>query len=178
MKRYLSLILVALYPYLFYFSYDYVYKEKIMKTVFQNNILYLVFALMILYAIALLSSIIVCIVSIVMKWNAQQLLLVNMIIKIFHAPAIIYLSLVTLLFMSIIFTFVVSILSAILLCGIIIMSGLIGLTAVIRSAIEKKLSKKHAIIHGCLQFLVIGDVISSIVIYRRVKKASNMQISS
>ena len=44
------------------------------------------------------------------------------------------------------------------------MSGLIGLAGVIRTAIEKKLSTKEAIIHGVLQFIFCGDIISSIMI--------------
>lgn len=57
----------------------------------------------------------------------------------------------------------------IMACLTIFMSGLIGLAGVIRTAIEKKLSTKEAIIHGVLQFIFCGDIISSIMIYRKLK---------
>ena len=172
MKRYLSLLLVLLFPYFVIFAVECLIEVSLLETIFQSNPYLLLLALIVICIVALLSSMIVFIISIVMKWNTKDLLRANMIMKLVHIPAYIGIFLSALACMLTIFTYVISMIIIILACMTIFMSGLIGLAGVIRSAFEKKLSAKEVIIHGILQFIFCADIISSIVIYDNVNKAA------
>jgi len=93
-----------------------------------------------------------------------------MIIKIVHIPAYIILFFFGLLTTLTIFTFPFAIAFIIFDNLTIFMSGIIGLSGLIRSFIEKKVSIKKVILYGLFQFIFCIDVISSIIIYRKVKK--------
>ena len=172
MKRYLLLLFVLLFPYYVVFAVECILKDRLMETVFHNDVFVLFLTLLVVFVAALLTSVAVFIISIVKKWNAKDLLRANMIMKLVHIPAYIAILYFTFAFMLTIFTFAISMIMIIMACITIFMSGLIGLAGVIRSAIEKKLSAKEAIIHGILQFIFCADIISSIVIYKKVKKSA------
>lgn len=140
-----------------------------METVFHNNAYPVLIALIVLYVTALVCSVAVFITSLVKKWNVQELLSINMVIKLIHIPAYLLIFFIGLACLITIFTFAISIVLMFLDGMTILLSGLIGLGGVIRSLRENKLSKRAAVIHGILQFVFCADIISSIIIYKTVK---------
>jgi len=141
-----------------------------MEPVFSNNGLLLIAALLVLYIAALICSLSIFIKSLVTKRNARELLRLNLVIKLVHIPAYVIIFILGLAFMITIFTFAISIVLMILDVMTIFLSGLIGLSGVIRGYSEEKISMKSATIHGILQFVFCLDVISAVIVYRRVKK--------
>jgi hypothetical protein len=55
-----------------------------------------------------------------------------------------------------------------------ILSVLIGLSAIFRYLFEKKLTKKKTVIYAILQFVFFADLISSIIIYNKMKNRINI----
>jgi hypothetical protein len=70
-----------------------------------------------------------------------------------------------------IFTMGITIVLMILDVMTIFLSGLVGLSGIIRGSIENKLSKKTAVIHSILQFIFCADIFSCIIVYRKVKNS-------
>ena len=141
-----------------------------MEAVFDNSAITVLFALIAVYITALLCSAVVIITSLVKKREAQDLLRVNMIIKLIHVPAYIIIFIIGMIGLITIFTMGISLALMILDVMTIFLTGVIGLGGVIRAYKETKLSKKSAIIHGILQFVFCADVFSSVIVYRRVKR--------
>lgn len=171
MKRLLLLSPVILFPYFILFAVVCIFTGFLMESVFSNNALNLLFILLVIYIIALISSIAVFIASLVRKSDAKELLRVNMIIKLIHVPAYIIIFFMGLAGFITIFTVVISLALMILDVMTIFLTGLIGLGGVIKGFREQKLSLKSAIIHGILQFVFCADVFSAVIVYRRVKRA-------
>ena len=101
----------------------------------------------------------------------------NMVIKLVHIPAYVLIFVLGLAFMVTIFTFAITIILVIFDMMTIFMTGLIGLSGVIRACCEKKISIKSAIIHGILQFVFCLDVFSAVIAYRKVKKSSQDDVA-
>ena len=142
-----------------------------MDTVFRNNGLYVLLSLFALFVAAFICSINIFITSILFKRSARELLHINMLIKIIHVPAYILIFFIGLFSLITIFTAGITV-ALIILDGLtILLTGLIGLAGIIRAFVENKLPKKTAIIHAVLQFVFCADVISSIVIYKKIKNA-------
>ena len=51
---------------------------------------------------------------------------------------------------------------------------LVGLSAVLQSREEEVLPTKRAALHGVLQFLFIADVVSAVILYRKVKQSKEV----
>lgn len=80
-----------------------------MESIFQNNIFYVLAFLLIVYVLALVSSVAVLIISFIRKDSAEQLLRMNMIIKLIHIPAYLFIFIIGLIFTITIFTLPASI---------------------------------------------------------------------
>ena len=87
MRRYLQLLLVILFPYLVVVALVCIYEGYVMKTVFYNNAYSVLLVLFVLYVTALVCSVAVFITSLIKKWNAQELMCINLVIKLIHIPA-------------------------------------------------------------------------------------------
>jgi len=123
-----------------------------------------------LYILALGCSIITFIISISRKWRVQELLRVNMIIKLLHIPAY---TLITISTISVIlWAGPEFILMAFFGYMTIFLTGLIGLCGIIRGFKENRFSMIGVIIHGILQFvpLLHADAISAIIVYRKSRE--------
>lgn len=169
MRKYFQFFLIALFPYLILFALICMFTGYFMDSVFQNNVFLLLLLLIVVYVIALVCAVASFISSLAKKRKTLDVLHINMIIKLIHIPAYLLIFIVGIFCMITIFTFGVTIVLIILDGMTIALSGLIGFGGVIQSLREKKISVKAAIIHGILQFIYCADVISSIVIYRKVK---------
>lgn len=171
MKRYFSLLPVVFFPYSVSLALMCIFNNDLMEALFQNNALFLLFGILVLYVIALACSAIVFIISLVLKWDALELLRVNMIIKLVHIPAYLFIFLFGLGTLITIFTAPISLLLMLLDAMTIVLSGMIGLAGVIRGRSEKKLSTQAAVLLGFLQFIFCVDVMGAILLYRKAKAA-------
>lgn len=169
MRRYLQFFLIAIFPYLIAFALICMYKGYLIDTVFHHNVYPLLLILIVMYVVALVCAVIAFVASLKKKRKILEVLRVNMIVKLIHIPAYLFIFVVGLLCMITIFTFGITIVLMIFDGMTIVLSGLIGLGGIIRSLRENKISIKVAVIHGILQFVFCADIISSIVIYRKVK---------
>jgi hypothetical protein len=173
---YIPLLIVILFPYLILLALVCIFTQNIiMEKVFQNNTLYLVLLLIILYIFALIFTIIVFIKNIILKQDSQKLLKINMTIKLIHIPAYVLIFFASLLSFMTIFTMGFSIAFFVFDCMTIFLTGLIGLSGLIRCLIENKLPKKTIILNAILLFVFCLDVISSIIIYKKIKKINDTE---
>lgn len=102
------------------------------------------------------------------KWEGRRLALAGMLIKLFHIQNYITLFLGAMLLFVIpmvpVLIWVVDVMT-------ILLSGLVGLAAVVRCRMEGRLTNKAAVVNGLLQFVFCADIISAIWVYRNTKEA-------
>lgn len=99
-------------------------------------------------------------------WSARQLALGSMAVKLAQIPAYVIWFIVGaafFLFAGFVLAFFVDALA-------ILLSGLAGLTAVLRCRKEEKLTRKAAVVHGILQFIFCADVFSAVWVYIKSRK--------
>jgi hypothetical protein len=101
--------------------------------------------------------------------SAQEVARINMVVKLLHIPAYIVIFIIGLLGLITIFTAAISIVLMVMACMTISLTGLLGLGGIIRGLRENKLSKKESVIHAIFQFVFCADIISSIIVYRKIK---------
>jgi len=167
------LFLPLVFPYLILFALICIFTDIFMETVFQNNGFYLVLFLIIIYIFALASSIVFFAKSFFLKITSLELLRINMTIKLIQIPAYVLIFIFGLLCLITIFTTGISIILMIFDSMAIFLTGLIGLSGVIKCLIENKITKKTAVIYGIFQFVFCVDIITSIKIYKKTKIVNN-----
>jgi len=181
----LLLIVPALFaPYIILLSLLFVFysaqnsvMEYIMRTVFNNNGLFLVLAVAIYFLVSLILSIVCFCVCITQKCDALSLAKTAMIIKLIQIPAYIVIFLLSVIFLTTIFLFAVAILFFILNCMTLIMTGLLNSAAVIRAIDEHLTTFKCSFWVILLQFVFCADVVASIVFYVKTRKRSKLLAS-
>ena len=141
-----------------------------MDTIFHNNVYSLLLTLIILYIPALICAVTAFISSFIKKEKPLDMLRINMLIKLIHISAYLFIFFVGLACIITIFTIGITIILIIFDIMTIALNGLIGLGGIIRSFREGEISIETAVFHGILQFIFCADIISSIVIYRKVKR--------
>lgn len=99
-------------------------------------------------------------------WTAKELALANMLIKLVQIPAyVIWFAVAVVLFLF------MGALIALVMDGMaIILSGLVGLAAVLRCRKEGQLAGEKALLHGILQFVFCADVVSAVLVYRESRR--------
>ncbi len=177
MKRYLHLSLIVIFPYLILFAILCMPLGYFKESLFRDYGFYLLRTLLILYLAAFLFSVATLAVSIIKKWSGEELLRVNLTVKLLHIPVYVFAFIIGMFYLFILFSslmyenyrFTLTIILMVLNCMTIFLTGLIGLGGVIRGFKENKLSKIEVIVHGFFQFVLIADVISSIIVYNKTK---------
>lgn len=163
MKRVLLAIGAGLFPYAVLVA------VKLMNSAAQEGhivIIPIAFALGLACAIALL------VLSCREKWFASNMALCSMILKLVQIPAYILFFMVGM--SGVIFVQFLAVTFIIWLIDVltITLSGIVGISAVLRCRAEGKLTRSQTIIHGILQFIFCADVISAIIVYRKSKEGS------
>lgn len=171
MKKYAPLILVVAYPYMIAFAIYCIFSGFLMESVFQNDAYLLLLYIFVFWVAGLICAISFLSVSLIKKWDACELSKANMIVKLVQIPAYVLIFLVGLICLFTIFTFAISILFMILDGMSILLSGMIGLAAVIRNRSDHTLTKTSSFVHGILQFMFCADVVSAIIIFVKAKRA-------
>lgn len=169
MKKLLPFTFIILFPYLIIFLIYSLFNHTIMEILFQNNIYVALLYLFIFWFIALVSAIAICANNLAYKGNALELTRINMIIKLSQIPAYLLIFVAGLACILTIFTFAISFVLMILDCAAIILSGLVGVSAVKRCHSEGILSTKGMVLHGILQFVFCADLVSAIIVFRKAK---------
>lgn len=164
-------VMLALWPYLYVASF-YVVPDKVQSIYFWMSV--------ILTIVVYISNMIYA--SICKEEDSYYYLAFwNMVIKLIHVPVYLLvflmdIALVLLVFVSIhipIFLFMSPILIIYLFFAellLMIASSTYGVNALIRAGMKQIVSKKYVIINILLHFFFVADVISAIVLYKKVRK--------
>ncbi len=100
------------------------------------------------------------------RWTGRDLALAGMLVKLVQIPAYVLWFLVGMAF----FLLAGPVMAFFVDAQTILLSGLVGLAAVLRCRTEGKLERKTAVIHGILQFIFCADVFSAIWVYIKSRK--------
>lgn len=172
MKKMLPFILIILFPYFIVLLICSLFNEFLMKYICHNNFYLGLFYLFAFWLVAFISAMILCVKNFVNKTDAVEITRINMVIKIVQVPAYLCIFVVGFVCLLTIFMLGFSFALVVFDCAAIILSGLIGVSAVSRSYAEGMLSQTEMVIHSILQFIFCLDVISSIIVFRKIKVAS------
>lgn len=118
-----------------------------------------------LFIVSFICNVIFLVLSIHQKWDCKKIALLNMVIKIVQIPAYVAVFLLGVFSFGALFTIGLAVVFFLFDCASIFLSGLIGITSVIRCYTDRIISKRFSIINGLLQFVFCADVISSIIIF-------------
>lgn len=171
MKKFIPAIVVVIFPYSILFVIYCIFSGFLMKTVFDNNVYLCLLFLIALWVLSLICAILICVISRVQRWDSFEVVRISMLIKLIQIPAYVLIFLIGSVCLFTIFTFAISFVLMLLDCMAILLSGLIGISAVKRSHTEGVLSTKELFIHGILQFIFCADVVSSVIVFRKTKLA-------
>ncbi len=172
------LLLTALLPYLvlaatamIFLSSDVPFFGDIMASVFKNNALYLIGALLICFAVATVLSVVHGVLAVRRQWDALSLAKTALVIKLFQIPAYLLIFAVGVLSLIVIFTIPFTI-GLFLLDGFMLMlSGITVLAAVINAVRQGQMSIQKAIPFALLQIVFCVDVFAAFALHRSLKKA-------
>ena len=171
-KFILQLSLPILFPYLIIFAIICVFSGFLMESVFQNNAFVLLLFLFVVYFAALISTVFFIVTKLYKRQSALEMTKVSMVIKLIHIPAYVVIFIMGSFSFVAIFTIPFVLFFFIFDCMTIFLTGLIGASGIIQGVREEKVIKISAIIHGILQFMFCVDVISAVIIHRRIKLAA------
>ena len=146
-----------------------------LESIFDYGNLLLLILLFLLGITAIICSIIVVTVKLIKKHDSQEILRINMIIRLIQFP-------VNIVIFFTIISMILFISTGTIALGIILFSGitcfttgLIGLCGLIRGLCEKKLAKISAVVFGIFQFVFCLDIICSVIAYRKVKNVNKRE---
>lgn len=172
MKKILPFIFIILFPYDIVFLIASLWNQHLMELVFHNNFYIGLLSLGILGIIAFVSVILLCVNNFAAKLDVVEAAKINMIVKIIPIPAYLFIFVIGFLCLITIFTVGISFILLILDGVSIIFSGLIGVFVVRRCYADGILTRTEMVIHGILQFIFCLDIVSAIIVYRKVKTTS------
>ena len=173
MKKYLLLLPAAVFPYGILLAIGCLYNNALMARLFGGRVFPLFQCLLGLWLIGLICTVLFLVFAITGSWDGAAIAKANMVIKLGQVPAYVLIFLLGTAYLLTIFTAAISVILLILDTMAILLSGLVGLTAVLRG--RKALGGKGAVLHGILQFVFCADVVSAVLVYRRLRAAGPPQ---
>ncbi len=171
--KYLLLVPCLLFPYVLLLSLACLFRGG-MEIFFAGNILYLLAAMLGYLLITLVCTVTYTVLAIRHRWDAVATARASMIVKLAQIPAYVAIFVLGVLFLITIFTMGFS-LFFVLYDGLsVLLSGLVGLVAVIRGRRECCGRRPIAFwaIMGVLQFWFCLDVVAAIVVYAQAKQTA------
>lgn len=169
MKKILPFIFIILFPYYIVFLIGSLLNQHLMEFVFHNNFYIGLLSLCIFGIIAFVSVIILCVNNFAGRLDAVEAARINMMIKIIPIPAYLVIFVIGLMCLLTIFTIGISFILLILDGISIVLSGLIGVFVVRRCYADGILTRTEMVIHGILQFVFCLDIVSAVIVYRKIK---------
>lgn len=172
MKKYLPLILMV-WPYLF--AVFFILPDGLSENIYM----FLLFAYIILTVLVYILNI-----GNAFTYNgneaARKLAFYDMVIKLFHIPfylCVFVVGIVCIVAMVVPAFVLVSPLIIMMLfvidCFLMLTSSMYGLSAAIKSSRQGMISKKAALLHGIFHCIFVADIISAIILYRKIKRSTN-----
>lgn len=165
MKRMLPYLMIVFFPY----SMVLIVLALLWGSPYMVDFSILLIGLGILYLATLASDLGLFFWSLKKKRSAKELLGINLAVKALHVPAYVFLFLAGFASLITIFTAGFAVVFMILDGLTIVLSGLVGLSAVLRLRDEGKLTLSQTGLHGLLQFVFCADLASSILLYFHAK---------
>lgn len=169
MKKYILLLPSAIVPYSLLFALYCIFSGFLMESLFRSSIFVVLLYISVLFVIALLCNIIFFALSISRKWPSEQIALANMMIKLIQIPAYVLIFILGVIFSISIFTYAFSFFFVIFDFLTIFLTGLIGVSAVVRCYRDGKVSEEFSVVNGILQFVFCVDVISAGTVFIKSK---------
>lgn len=170
MKRFLSLLLPgALFPYVFLFFLFGVFRGFLLDFIGENPFLILLW-LGIWFFVSLLANVAFLLLALGKQWSGKSLALISMVLKLIQIPAYVVIFLLGCVFAITIWLFAFVIVLFFFDCLTILLTGLVGLTASIRCAGEKRVSKGLCVANGILSFVFCADVVLAIIFYIKSRR--------
>lgn len=176
MKKFVPALSIVLFPYAVAFVLYCIFSGFLMENIFQNNAYLCLLILGILWIVAFICAVLTCAVSLIRKWDFVELCRINMLIKTISIPAYLFNFIFGTMCMITIFTFAISVILLVLETLSIVLSGVIGISAVRRSYDNKAISAGETFLYGILQFVFCVDVITSIIVFRKSKKKAKANV--
>lgn len=178
MKKFILIIPTVLFPYVALFSMYCLSNDFIMEKFFQGRISMLMPSLILLWLVGFILTNTFMLRALKKKYDTKTLGKINMFIKLIHMPAYLVIFIMSIIFMVSIFTAGISVILLIIDIMTIILSGLVGLTTILRCRIDKTLNNKSTVLHSILQFVFCIDVISSIIVYGKTTQGDGSVVSN
>lgn len=170
---------ICLLPYLalftiatVFFSTKITFFKFIMESVFQNSGLILIAAFFLCCIIVALLSIVYTILSLYKEWDPLPIAKLAMIVKLIQLPAYIMIFIVGAFLVFTIFTIFFSIGLFLFDCLSLFITGILVISAVVNSEKKGIFKAKQVIWVIIMQFIFCLDVISAIIFYIKLKKAT------
>lgn len=183
-RRIWFLIPTALLPYLLllalatiFFSNEHPFFEWIMESVFRNDGIRLIAALLLFGILAAVLSAVCFLVSIRKGWDAQSLAKSAMIIKLIQAPAYILIFVLGVVLAITLFTIPFSIGLFLMDCFTLLLTGLLTAAAAINAVRQGFFQPKEVIWIVVLQLVFCADVVAAIVFYLRLRKKVSSELA-
>ena len=167
MKKAVLLIPCLLFPYVLLFAIYCIYTGFLMEEFFDNFFLVLLFYMFIYFVVTLGLNIVFCALCAKRKWEARQIALINMIIKLAQIPAYVAVFLLGIVCLLGIFTIGFVLFFILYDCLSIFLSGMIGFSAVRRCRKESGEGSLLWTAAGILQFVFCADVVCSVIVYKK-----------
>lgn len=170
MKLYLPALLTALFPYSLLAIFHCLFSGFLMDTVFRNNALFCLAALAVCFLIALVSVIALCILGCRASVPPDRRALLVMGIKLIQIPAYAALFVLGALFLATIFTIPFTLFIVFWDVVTIILSGAVGAVFLRKNYCAGCLNHTEWIVHTVLQFVFCADVVSTVIVFRKLKQ--------
>ncbi len=170
MKRSILLLPCALFPYVLLFAIYCLYTGFLMEELFDNFFLVLLFYMGIYFLLTLVLTAVFAVWCLAGKAEAKRIALANMVIKLAQIPAYVVIFVIGVICLISLFTIGFTIFFVLYDMLSICLSGAVGLVAVIRLGKEKRFSP-FLVAAGILQFVFCADVVASVVVYLKARKA-------
>ena len=143
----------------------------VMERVFNSNALVLIAIFLIYAVVSFLLAFICFLICIIKKCDPLVLAKTAMVIKLIQIPAYIGIFVLSILFIITIFTFGFAIALFIVDCLCLFVSGMLNVIAMFLSVKERYFKLGQCIPYIVFQFVFCADLISSVLFYRKLKKA-------
>lgn len=177
-KQVWMVIPAALLPYLalltlatIFLSTKYSFFEYVMESIFRNNALYLLAALLLYCIIAASISILSFVLSTCKGWDALSLAKSAVILKLIHVPAYVLIFGLGILLTIAIFTIPFSFGLFLLDCLTLFLSGLLTTASIINAVRQGVCKFKDVFWVIILQFIFCADVVAAIILYKKLRKS-------
>lgn len=128
-----------------------------------------------LFVLSPLCSIGFLAVSILKKLDSRKIAFYNMAVKLIQIPAYVLIFALGVLSFGTLFTMGISVVLLIFDCLSVLLTGLIGIAAVVRCCADGKISKGFSIWNGLLQFVFCVDIVSAVIVF--VKSRSDHSLN-